>query len=68
MFIEAPATDPIASGLVSPYGSDSDEEDDIDESYLEEEDGEPRKKSSKRRPLAFLRKKHKDTSCKSDSK
>ena len=68
VFIEAPATDPIASGLVSPYGSDSDEEDDIDESYLEEEDGEPRKKSSKRRPLAFLRKKHKDTSCKSDCK
>ena len=68
VFIEAPATDPITSGLVTPYGSDSDEEDDIDESYLEEEDGEPRKKSSKRRPLAFLRKKHRDTSYEADCK
>ena len=59
VFIEAPATDPVTSGLI-PYGSD--EEDDIDEeSYLEEEDSEPRKKSSKRRPLAFLRKKQRGT-------
>ena len=70
VFIEAPATDPISSGLVAPFdsGSDSGEGDDIDERYLEEEDGEPRKKSSKRRPLAFLRKKHKGTSCEIDCK
>ena len=67
VFIEAPATDPISSGLVTPYGSGSDEEDGIDENYLEEEGGEQRKKSSKGRPLAFLRKKQRDT-CETDCK
>jgi len=60
-FIEAPATDPVSSGLVGPFDNGSDDDADIGESYLDEEDGEVRKKSSKRRPLDFLRKKQKDT-------
>jgi len=61
VFIEAPATDPVSSGLVAPssFDSDGDEDDDGDNSYREEEDSAIRKK--KRRPLAFLRKKQMGT-------
>jgi hypothetical protein len=51
----------VSSGLVGPFDNGSDDDADIGESYLDEEDGEVRKKSSKRRPLDFLRKKQKDT-------
>ena len=69
-FVGAPATDPVSSGLLG-ISFDSDEDDsaaaggDDSSSHNEEkDDGAGRK--SKRRPLAFLRKKQRNTSANID--
>ena len=68
-FVGAPATDPVSSGLLG-ISFDSDEGDSAaaggdDSSHNEEkDDGAGRK--SKRRPLAFLRKKQRNTSANID--
>ena len=62
-FIEAPPTTPLASGLLR-VSFDSDEDDRSTGSAAGgEKDGGAGSKKSKRRPLAFLRKKQRATSA-----